>query len=82
MASCYAGAAGGDEGLDTTRGRMMAMTMVGGDHFFLSRWVEYYGRQLGRENLFVLSHGGTIAVESEAGHGACFTIDLPYGGTN
>jgi len=44
--------------MDQTRAPMMAMTMVGGDHFFLSRWVDYYGRQLGRENLFVLSHGG------------------------
>ncbi len=44
--------------MDTTRAPMMAMTMVGGDHFFLRRWVEYYGRQLGRENCYVLSHGG------------------------
>lgn len=34
------------------------MTMVGGDHFFLERWVDYYGSQIGRENLYVLSHGG------------------------
>lgn len=44
--------------MDETRGAVAAMTMVGGDHFFLDRWVRYYGDQLGRENLFVLSHGG------------------------
>jgi len=44
--------------MDTTRAPMAAMTMVGGDHFFLRRWVDYYGRQLGRENLYILSHGG------------------------
>lgn len=44
--------------MDPTRAPMCAMTMVGGDHFFLRRWVDYYGAQLGRENLFVLSHGG------------------------
>ncbi len=44
--------------MDSTRGKMAAMTMVGADHFYLERWVEYYGRHLGRENLFILSHGG------------------------
>jgi hypothetical protein len=44
--------------MDATRAPMAAMTMVGGDHFFLERWVNYYGRHLGRENLYVLSHGG------------------------
>ena len=48
--------------MDTTRAPMMAMTMVGGDHFFLRRWVEYYGRQLGRENCYVLSHGGILNI--------------------
>ena len=37
---------------------MGAMTMVAGDHFFLKRWVDYYGQQLGREHLYILSHGG------------------------
>jgi hypothetical protein len=31
---------------------------AGGDHFFLQRWVDYYGKHLGRENLYILSHGG------------------------
>ena len=44
--------------IDSTKAKMGAMTMVGGDHFFLKRWVDYYGSQLGRENLYVLSHGG------------------------
>lgn len=44
--------------MDKTKAPMGAMTMVGGDHFFLERWVHYYGRQLGREHLYVLSHGG------------------------
>ena len=28
-----------------------ALTMVRNDEFFLRKWVEYYGRELGRENL-------------------------------
>lgn len=44
--------------MDSTKAPMGAMTMVGGDHFFLERWVSYYGAQLGREHLYVLSHGG------------------------
>ena len=43
---------------DSTKATMGAMTMVAGDHFFLKRWVDYYGTQLGRENLYILSHGG------------------------
>lgn len=62
--------------MDTTRGRMMAMTMVGGDHFFLSRWVEYYGRQLGRENCYVLSHGGDLEHKRIAA--GCNVITLPF----
>ena len=62
--------------MDTTRGRMMAMTMVGGDHFFLSRWVEYYGRQLGRENCYVLSHGGDPEHKKIAE--GCNVIYLPF----
>ncbi len=34
------------------------MTMVYKDYFFLQRWVDYYGRQFGREHLYILSHGG------------------------
>jgi hypothetical protein len=34
------------------------MTMAYQDHFFLQRWVDYYGRQFGREHLYILSHGG------------------------
>lgn len=31
--------------------------MVRDDDFFLHKWVEYYGRELGRENLFILFDG-------------------------
>ncbi|NJM83641.1 MAG: hypothetical protein HC844_15275 [Tabrizicola sp.] len=44
--------------LDPTKAPCGAMTMVHGDHFFLERWVDYYGRQFGRQHLYVLSHGG------------------------
>lgn len=43
--------------MDDTKAGMAAMTMVRGDHFFLQRWVDYYGRHLGREHLYVLTHG-------------------------
>lgn len=44
--------------LDPTKRPAGAMTMVYQDYYFLQRWVDYYGRQFGREHLYVLSHGG------------------------
>lgn len=44
--------------LDPTKKPAGAMTMVYKDYYFLQRWVDYYGRQFGREHLYVLSHGG------------------------
>lgn len=37
--------------------RIAALTMVRNDSFFLRKWVEYYGRELGRENLYVYFDG-------------------------
>lgn len=34
-----------------------ALTMVRNDDFFLQKWVEYYGRELGRENLYIYYDG-------------------------
>ena len=34
-----------------------ALTMVRNDEFFLRKWVEYYGRELGRENLYIYYDG-------------------------
>ncbi len=65
--------------MDKTRAPMMAMTMVGGDHFFLRRWVEYYGAQLGREHCYVLSHGGDPEHKKIAQ--GCNIIYLPYDAT-
>lgn len=44
-------------GSDPSKARMAAVTMVKGDHEFLSRWIGYYGPLIGRENLYVLRHG-------------------------
>lgn len=37
--------------------RICAITMVRNDEFYLRKWVEYYGRQLGRENLRIYFDG-------------------------
>lgn len=37
--------------------RIAALTMVRNDDIFLRKWVDYYGKQLGRENLFVYFDG-------------------------
>lgn len=37
--------------------RIAAITMVRNDEFYLSRWVEYYGRELGKENLYIFFDG-------------------------
>lgn len=37
--------------------KIAALTMVRNDDFFLEKWVEYYGRELGKENLYVYFDG-------------------------
>jgi len=39
--------------------KVFALTFAYNEHFFLPRWVAYYGAQVGHENLFVLDHGST-----------------------
>lgn len=38
-------------------GRIAALTMVRNDDFFLRKWVEYYARELGKENLYIVFDG-------------------------
>jgi len=37
--------------------KIAAITMARNDEFFLSRWVEYYGHELGNENLYIVLDG-------------------------
>lgn len=37
--------------------KICALTQVRNDNFFLEKWVEYYGNELGKENLYVLMDG-------------------------
>ena len=37
--------------------RIAAITMARNDEFFLGRWIAYYGKQLGTENLYILLDG-------------------------
>lgn len=37
--------------------KIAAITMARNDEFFLSRWVKYYGRELGIENLYIILDG-------------------------
>ena len=37
--------------------RIAAITMVRNDDFYLRKWVEYYGAQLGKENLYIYFDG-------------------------
>ncbi|MDD3078756.1 MAG: glycosyltransferase family 2 protein [Paludibacter sp.] len=37
--------------------KICAITMVRNDNFFLNRWIAYYGRQLGEENLYIFLDG-------------------------
>ena len=37
--------------------RIAAITMVRNDDFYLEKWVEYYGAQLGKENLYIYYDG-------------------------
>ena len=37
--------------------KIAALTMARNDDFFLRKWVEYYGRELGKENLYIYYDG-------------------------
>ena len=37
--------------------KIATITMARNDEFFLSRWVEYYGHELGNENLYIILDG-------------------------
>ena len=37
--------------------KIAAITMVRNDDFFLRKWVEYYGRELGRDNIYIYYDG-------------------------
>ena len=37
--------------------KIAAITMARDDNFFLSRWIAYYGKNLGTENLYILLDG-------------------------
>ncbi len=37
--------------------KICALTQVRNDNFFLKKWIEYYGKELGRENLYIYMDG-------------------------
>lgn len=52
-----------------------AMTMVHNEQYFLQQWIAHYEPLLGRENLYVLVHGGEEGVLQELS--GCRVIYLP-----
>lgn len=44
--------------------RIAVITMVRNDDFYLRKWVEYYGRELGKENLYIYFDGTDQKVAS------------------
>lgn len=49
--------------------KIAAITMARNDEFFLSRWIEYYGREIGAENLYVYLDGtDQVAPTNTAAH--------------
>ncbi len=48
--------------------RIAAITMARDDEFFLSRWIAYYGKQFGTENLYILLDGVDQNIPENAGN--------------
>lgn len=48
--------------------RIAAITMARDDDFFLSRWIAYYGKNLGTENLYILLDGVDQNIPENAGN--------------
>ena len=47
--------------------KICAITMCRDDDFFLSRWIAYYGKQLGTENLYILLDGTDQNIPENSG---------------
>ena len=47
--------------------RICAITMARDDEFFLSRWIAYYGKQFGTENLYILLDGTDQKIPENSG---------------
>lgn len=56
--------------------RIAAITMARDDEFFLSRWIAYYGKQFGTENLYILLDGTDQKNPKNAG--AAHITKLPH----
>lgn len=56
--------------------RIAAITMARDDEFFLSRWIAYYGKNLGTENLYILLDG--IDQNAPENSGKAHIIKLPH----
>ena len=56
--------------------RIAAITMARNDTFFLSRWIEYYGREIGTENLYIYLDGTDQEIPKNAG--ATHITKLPH----
>ena len=47
--------------------KIAAITMARNDEFFLNRWIAYYGKELGEENLYIYLDGLDQKTPSKAG---------------
>jgi hypothetical protein len=47
--------------------KICAITMARNDEFFLNRWIDYYGSQLGEENLYIFLDGKDQPIPKNAG---------------
>jgi hypothetical protein len=47
--------------------KIAAITMARNDDFFLTRWIGYYGRELGEENIFIYLDGEDQPIPNNAG---------------
>lgn len=61
---------------NTKNKRIAAITMARNDTFFLSRWIEYYGREVGTENLYIYLDGTDQDIPENAG--AAHITKLPH----
>ena len=48
--------------------KIAAITMARDDEFFLNRWIAYYGKQFGTENLYIILDGTDQPTPKNAGN--------------